>query len=334
MSQAKKSLYDLYPRLTDTMVNGIRPMLPKGERKKKKSEILGGVFSDMPHMLHSLDFLIMSEESLWERHGSQVIFPESPLVLDNFAKARFNLESSEGFRLPFESFMLAMPHGYSFMGTVLPGLLVTFIDYFTSQEQTIFPFCDALKLQRPNNVAHNQEVRKGARALSISYRDPKNSQGYARMLVSEDKIPSLLKANSNADFESIMGYYHDKLGVLELDEHDLDIQFKAVRLIAALGVYNLATEGERLKTGFPGQVVPRMNFKNPDMPIRMTTLSSHAPSQIPKNSPESHYRTWHIRQLRDERYYRGKFENLPRGSRFVFVPDSVVNASVSPNTQF
>ncbi len=332
MIQSKKSLYDLYPRLTDTMINQIRPLLPKAERKKDKKQILGEVFKSMPQLLHSLDFLIMAEEMLWEKHGSQVIFPESSVVLDNFAKARFHLDSSEGFSLPFDSFMLAMPHGYKFLGTELPGLMVTFIDYYESQEHTVYPFCDALKIKRPDNVAHD-DVRVGAKAISISYRDPKNNMGYARMLVTEDKIPQLLKASDNSDFENIMGYYHDKYGVRALEDYDLDIQFKAIRLVVALGIYNLATEGERLKTGFPGQSLPRMNFRNTKTPLRMNTLSSHVPSQLPKNLPEAHYRTWHIRQLRDERFYKGEHENTPKGSRFVFVSDAVVGAKVSPHTQ-
>ena len=46
--------------------------------------------------------------------------------------------------------------------------------------------------------------------------------------------------------------------------------------------------------------------------------------------PGAHYRRWHFRQLRNERYYRGEYANLPRGSRIVFVNEASVNAEREP----
>src|SRR5690606_30901508 len=194
--------------------------------------------------------------------------------------------------LPFPSFVLAMPHGYTFMGTELPSLLVTIMDYHSSPETIIQPFCKWIKLSKPMNVGTEQDDPPGTRAISISYRDPKTNAGYVRMLVSERKIPALLNAESLDHFKNIMGHYGEMVGVIDLDEFDLDIQFKAIKLIAALGVYNLATEGQRLKPGFPGQSVPKMVGRNPDITLKMNTLSSKLPSQLQRSTPEAHYRTW------------------------------------------
>ncbi len=333
MSQQRKSLYDLYPRLIDKMVSGIRGQLPKHERKKSNRELAQMIFEQMPYMTKSLDFMIMAEELYWQKEGSHVIFPESEVVLDNFAKAKFSLDSSEGFDLPYSSFMLAMPNNYRFMGTALPALMVSFYPYYEAGDLIIHPFHDWLNLKRPDKIL-NEDVPLGSRAIAISYRDPvSNNMGYSRMLIAEHKIPALLKAEDLETFAGIMGNYQNVLGVVNLNEEDLDIQFKAIRLVAALGVYHLATEGQRLKEGFPGQALPRMNHRNPDLPMRMTTLSSAIPTQLQKTSPEAHYRTWHIRQLRDERFYRGQYESTPKGSRFVFVSDAVIGSKVSPSTQ-
>lgn len=333
MSQTKKSLYDLYPRLIDKMVSGIRGQLPKHERKKSTQEVAQLIFEQMPYMNKSLDFMIMAEELFWQRQGANVIFPESEVVLDNFSRAKFSLESSEGFDLPYSSFMIALPNNYKFMGTRLPALLVSFYPYYDAGELIINPFHDWLKMRRPDEIL-SEDVPQGSRAIAISYCDPiSQNMGYARMLVAEHKIPALLKADNLETFASIMGNYQQVLGVMNLKEEDLDIQFKAIKLVAALGVYHLATEGQRLKQGFPGQALPRMNHRNPDLQMRMNTLSSSIPAQLQKASPEAHYRTWHIRQLRDERFYKGEYENAPKGSRFVFVSDAVVGSKITPSTQ-
>lgn len=330
MGQTKKSLYDLYPMLRDTLANAIRKDSPKAHRKMSTSSAIKFLLDSMPRLLHTLDFFIVAEEYYWEKKGTNVIFPESGVVLDNFYRAKFQLEMSAGFSLPFDSFMLAMPNGYRCDGTLMPGIMVQFYDYHRAGEELINPFCDAIKIDRPVDIKR-EEVPLGTRAIVISYRDPKNASGYARALIPDFKIPEILKAQDRYEFQRIMGHYKNQVGVVELEDHDLDIQFKAIKLVAALGVYHLATEGERLRDGFPGQVLPKMNNRSPDMRIRMSTLSSSAPSQL-HFSPSTHYRTWYIRQLRDPKYYKGRYESSPIGSRFVFVSDAVVGAKIEPST--
>jgi hypothetical protein len=331
MRQVKKSLYELYPRVTDFMVNQLKKVMPK-EVGKTDADVVREVMRQMPMLMNSLDFLIMTEELYWIKNGGEVIFPESEAVLNNCFKAKFSLSTSQGFELPFGSFMLAMPNGYTFMGTKLPALMVNFYDYHNSIDEIIYPFCDWAKINRPSHVA-KEDVPQGSRAISISYRDPETNAGYVRLLVGEEKIPALLGADNIQTFSRIMGRFNNMIGVLELSPDDLEIQFKSIKLVAALGVYHLATNGDRLKQGFPGQSMPRMNFKNPDLRMNLNTLSSKLPTQLEKSSPDAHYRTWHIRQLRDERFYKGEHENEMPGSRFVFVSDAVIGTKISPSTQ-
>jgi hypothetical protein len=332
MRQVKKSLYELYPRVTDFMVNQLKKLMPKSETRRTDADVVREVIRQIPMMMNSLDFLIMTEELYWIKNGGEVIFPESDVVLNNCFKSKFSISTSHGFELPFDSFMLAMPNGYTFMGTKLPALFVNFYDYHNSIDDIIYPFCDWAKIRRPDNVA-KEDVPIGSRAISISYRDPETNMGYVRLLVGEEKIPDLLGAENIETFSKIMGRFNNIIGVIEPSTDDLEIQFKAIKLVAALGVYNLATHGDRLKKGFPGQSMPRMNFKNPDLRMSLNTLSSKLPSQLEKSSPDAHYRTWHIRQLRDERFYKGDHEKEIPGSRFVFVSDAVIGTKVSPSTQ-
>lgn len=331
MAQVKKSLYNLYPLLSDTIHNMMRKVLPRAERKLSAFDAMKLVFTHKPEMINSLDFLIAAEEMFWQGQGRHVIFPESEAVLDNFLKAKFSMESSQGFDLPFDSFILAMPHGYQWEGTVLPGLMVNFYDYHGAADNIIYPFVEQLRIDKPSEI-QREALPIGSRAMVLAYRDPHNTQGYARALIPESKIPAILQAPDKETFAHIMGMYQHQFGVVELADYDLDIQFKAIRLIAALGVYNLATEGKRLREGFPGKSMPRMNFKNPDARIAMSTLSNPLHDVAEHASPGLHYRSWHIRQLRHQRYYRGDHASKPSGSRFVFVSEAMIGGKVDPST--
>jgi hypothetical protein len=333
-SQEKKALYDLYPRLVDRIVNDVSKSVPSKERKRMtRKDCIRMVLDYSPNLLHSLDFMIMAEEHFWEREGSHAIFPESDAVLDNLLRAKYKMETSEGFSLPFDSFFLAIPHGYTHKGIRLQSFMVTMLPYLRSQEYTIFPFCKHIGLPQPKGVAHNP-ASENARCIALTYRDPENNIAYARALQTEDKLPLILQCETPEDFKSVIGSYQGKYGVIDLNENDLQIQFISMKLVAALGVYNMATEGSRLASGFPGKLEPRINNRSKDQRLAFSTLKNASKTEASEpDAREAFYRTWHFRQLRDERFYRGDYENIARGSRYTFVSDTVVGQKVTPHTQ-
>lgn len=332
-SQEKKSLFDLYPRMMERIVNEMKQSMPSKERKSMTpKQMIKVLIEYSPELLHSLDFLIMAEEFFWERNGSNAIFPESSAVLDNLMRAKYQMDSSEGFALPFDSFFMALPHGYSYNGVRLESFMVTMVPYLRSQDYTIFPFCDHYGIPRPKGVRHD-ESPENARCISITYRDPENKSAYLRALQTEDKLPLILKCETADEFGKVIGNYHGKVGVIGLNDNELKVQFTAMKLVAALGVYNMATKGDRLAPGFPGKQEPKIHNRDRDSKFFYSTLKNAIPTERTEVIKDAFYRTWHFRQLRDERYYRGEHENQPRGSRYSFVSDTVVGQKVSPHTQ-
>jgi hypothetical protein len=333
MSQQKKSQFEICPRLTDKIANQIRKA-DKSMKGRPSKDALKMMFEFSPDLLHSLDFIILAEEYFWERSGYQTIFPENSLVLDNLFKARYHLENAAGIDMPFESFILAMPQGYKIDGYQIPSCLVTWIPYQQSQHDTIFPFCDHIRIPKPSQVNH-EPSGEHERGLSITFRDRNSSITYNRALTIESKLPDILKAKNIYEFNQILGKYDDHTfqNVIASDEYDLQIQFRLFKLIAALAVYHQATEGDRLHSGFPGSLMPKIIGKDESQRLKMSTLKNTFPVSASKVSPEVHVRTWFIRQLNNERFYRGQYEKMRMGSRYVFVKETTVNGKLVAYTQ-
>lgn len=332
MSQTKKSLYDLYPRMTDRILADIRKGLPKREsRLMKDKEIINLLIEGTPEFVHSLNFHILSEEDFGYREGSHAIFPESRAVLDNLLRAKYAMDTPEGFSLPYSSFLMAIPNGYSFDGIQLPSFMATWLPYRTTHEYTTDPFCRRYDLTLPENYGYEESTDE-TNCLIITFRDPKGP-AYIRTMQVDAKLPIVLKCQNAQEFSEAIGRYEDKVGVIELDEQELEMQFLAVKLIAALGVYHMATGGSRLVDGFPGKQEPRIHNRIKTQRLRFSTLKNKVERDDEPQSPDAFYRTWFFRQLRDERYYRGEHEKTPRGSRYSFVSDTVVGQKVSAHTQ-
>lgn len=331
--QSKKPIYDLYPQLNQKLCSVFRREMLGGKERKSATDVnvMRKILSFQPDLVQTLDFLILSEEYFWDRQGSHVLFPQSDAVLTNLLKANYVM-TEQGFSLPFDSFVLAMPHGYQFEGVALPSFMVSMLPYQTAQEYSIFPYCDHLKIPRPGTVAHGDSP-DNARCITLSYRDANNSMMYSRVLQTEDKLPSILAAKNTQEFRAAVGEYSHTKGIIASDEMDLKIQFICVKLVAAIGVYNLATEGQRLVDGFPGNIAPKMMGSRNERPLKPFTIKNASEVTRERELIDPHYRTWHFRQLRDERYYRGQYAEQPVGSRYSFVTDTLVGQKVSPHTQ-
>jgi hypothetical protein len=321
MSQTKKSTYDMYTTMLAKTEKVIRSkMVPKVNTKHQ----LGHALRENPWMRQTLEFSIYLEEYLWERDGRQVIFPESAAVVDNLMRASFDLDSCDGFSLPFRSMVVAMPAGYVHNGLKIPSFLATFARNNTPDEK-LHPFLDAVK---ESHSDYRIDGNASERVLVIQYRD--NTDSWAKVSIVDTDLPRILKCKDAATFSKELGMYKGiKRGFSEYTDQDREIHFFALKLVASMGVYCLATGGKRLLDGFPGATMPKLMGHDGSTGMRLSTLQSVVRT---KESPEAHYRAWHFRQLRDDRFYRGEHAHAPKGSRYVFVSDAMIGQKVDPST--
>ncbi|AYG48198.1 hypothetical protein DV532_28435 (plasmid) [Pseudomonas sp. Leaf58] len=335
MTQTKKLSYTLYPLLTNKIVSGLRQHLPGKERRSSSdATVLSDFIRRQPDIQNDHAFYIMAEELFLQSHNSQVIFPESSLVLDNLLKARYSLSSSEGLDMPFPSFILAPPRGYAFKGIEIPSLLVSWVIGDGFKDEVLRPFLDYIKVPG-DRVSFSELPQDGI--LSLIYRDKTGE--CSRTVIYGQNIPVLLGAKNPQAYREAMVSQGLILAQEDLSESDSDIQFYSLKLIAALGVYHVATQGNKLKQGFPTPQAPRMEGRRAEQKVAPVTLVNSTPPLANSESVRhdagrtAHYRAWHFRQLRDERYYRGEYAHHAPGTRYIFVESALVGVDAAPNTQ-
>jgi hypothetical protein len=96
------------------------------------------------------------------------------------------------------------------------------------------------------------------------------------------------------------------------------------KIIAGISVYMSANNISELNDGLPDKGnVSIDNFK-PDLKYSFKNISAPPPSNYSESSDVMTTRSFHFRQLRDERYYKNEYEKLDRGSRWVFVREAQV----------
>lgn len=332
MEQIKKQSFSLYPMLTDKLIKAVRQQLPNKQRKElDDQQVLVDFVRRNPDLQNDHTFYIMAEELHLKKLGSQVIFPESNKVLDNLLKARFSLDSSQGFDLPFPAFILAPPRGYAYAGTAIPSLLVTWVAGDQFKNEVLKPFLRHIKVHE-EKVEFSELPIEGV--LTLVYPDSTGER--SRTIIYGQNIAALLGAKTPRDYARIMMTEGLVTSESDISESDRDIQFYSLRLIAALGVYHVATQGTKLKPGFPGAQAPKMEGRRPEQQVSpITLINSSPPTDRADGEHETspHYRSWHFRQLRDERYYRGEFETYAPGTRYIFVESALVKSEATPNTQ-
>lgn len=333
--QQKKAQYEIYSTMLDNQVKHGKvifdALLPK---RPTDSDVLEVMFRKAPQIIDGLNLHIFSDEYHWLRCGANAIFPENSDVLDNLIKARFQMDAVDGFTLPFESFMMSIPQGYKVDGLRIPSFIVSMFPYRKMNDLIISPFIKHARFPKPVNL-HLDDGPEDEIAISLCYKDPTSSTAYARTLISASQVPSILEAETSDELSADLKIYQNYHGVEGLSEYDMKIQRIMLRLVAAIGIYNMATDGKRLMPGLPGAQEPKLIGKAPLRGLTNMTLENAFPpaKEGTHGTAESFYRTWFFRQLRDDRYYKGENARYAKGTRYVFVSDTVVGKNVEPHTQ-
>lgn len=319
--------YKIHKMLLASTSKSVKKM-DKNFKKFSDEKVIGRLLEFKPDFTNTLDFTIMAQEYYWKGEGGNILFPDGSKMLEKLYTAKFDLEGQAGFDLPFDSFIFGIPPGFEIDGQKIPSFIVTYMDYDIQDDCILQPFAKACGIP-PLNI-NKDAGAMGNKAISIAYQDP-FSPCTVHMMKSITELPQILEASTPEEYEKIASYSLRKKGVIKLDKRDLDLQFMIVRLIASLGVYHVATNGERLEKGFPSTGAFRIEKPSS---VKTSVFSYKVPGLHQKSGTVAeHVRGWTFRNLKDERYYRGEFKNVPKGSRWVFVDSYAVGVSATPHTQ-
>ena len=224
--------------------------------------------------------------------------------------------------------MIAVPKGFIVGDFIIEGILV---NYFSSKERT--PYRKRVEEMYKHTIDMDDEGVLDSDEQFISITIQCNPGGYTQMCVPRHLLDEALKSKTTEEMFGVIG----KLNTpnqqhLSLSEREksLTIQRFALKLYVALCLYVQAGGSEVLVDGMPVTKPGQVNF--PDMQqktAKKVTLKSLATN---KKNPHAHYRSWHFRQLTDDRYYKGEYEGMEPGSRIIFVRDTYVGDKIKAKT--
>jgi len=322
--------YNVYGPLTNSAIKVMRKVADKKTRKLSTERQIGWLIQQDEDLVNRLDFPIFCEEYNWKRKGRHCIFPQDSSVVDRLLSAEFESSHLDALELPFDSFILAMPRGYTSNGVEIPSALITTGVFGEYGDKVMNRFCDAIGMEHPEHQF--PEELTGQSCLHLVYKDPRAPA--ARMLYARASIPSsqfddLLGTNDLDEFQAIAGNYSNSnmLNIMDNEPHDQVIQYTLLKLTLAIGVFNQATDGVHIRDGVPSSKISFIGSPSDLRPRSATLGMPDLASKGVTGDREPHYRRWHFRQLMSERYYQNEHAHRPRGSRWTFVKDAYVSGS-------
>jgi hypothetical protein len=244
---------------------------------------------------------IVDELTQWIEN--RVIFVATKELVELLDTAKFDI-CVESFVAPHPVFLLALPKE-----TGLPGCLVlvqTPAERTKSMEKANKKYGVLVASPRPESV------------LSLNYTLGSTS---FRVCAPLRLIPECLRGPQQMD--AAIGRLPGR-DTLDLTPAELQIQYKLLRLVCATCIYIRAFP-EVLRAGYPSTVTGTV--KDQYMPAAKP-FTVHAPVRGHHEGPREHYRRWHFRSLRSERYKRDADGHV----RVVLVRETLVGGKIVPET--
>ena len=285
--------------------------------------------------LNTLDFAICCEEYYWRLGPRRIIFPKDASVLNMLLQAKFSLSKADGFQLPYDQFILAIPKEYKFAGLTITGVLVSMARNSDEMNEKIDPFIKVCT--KGSQSAKTPPGRKGMLTFNFQFsHDPKTT--YSRMSVHLEDLPLILSSNRYQELSEALPMFSSKGYAFteSCNDKELQAQYELLKLIASMSVYVMyARSNDRhdiLQDGLPGKFSNHQFSSLGHRKSKHTTLASMSGIKGNQESPTGHYRSWHFRQLVHEKYYKNEYQNMEKGSRIVFVSDTMVSSKAKAET--
>lgn len=325
--------YKVYQPLSNRVERTMRKNklidVKKKERKNKSiREAIKYVLTEVPDLGGTMDLPIMMEEHYWSKHPT-VIFPESSEILDRLVKSSFSIKNPDKLFTEQESFMLAMPKDFKINGKPACAVLVTISNFTQHRFKLYDSFFDWVNMPMPG-INHHFDENEWSVALNYKI-DGESDDMYYRSVIPATKMADLLASDPH-DYQSILGTFPEvdthRGTSFALDAEHGAFQQTLFRLILAVVIYKKTVKNSLIE-GYPGENRPVYEeIYSPaykDYSLGMPHLNE-------QHSPKEHYRSWYFRQLNHDKYYQGVYADVPKGSRIVFVKDTMVGTEVHAKT--
>ncbi len=266
-----------------------------------------------------------AEENYWLNLGCPTIFVEDKDLISDLYIAKYKPGLNAVLAAPFPIFSFSFPSKTVINGVELPPCLVCLSNETNVYDNMIEPY-DRDYLDKPITP----KPTTNRTFLSISYRT-RNGFLMNKSLFIEEVMDII---NEKNELEGSKCYFYDQ----SLDENEMKLITTLTKIVSGLLIYHSATEGKGLRKGFPAKTVkmPKNTTRVNYIGMSLSNSNEFTPKPKTKGAGDAGgykilSRESFFRNLQADRYYRGKFENEPKGSRWVYV--SSIDRDVDEYTQ-
>jgi hypothetical protein len=262
-------------------------------------------------------FKIILKEYMFLASDRLTIFPESTELLDTMLRSKLNVADFESLIPPDSVFAVAIPKGYTTpSGTPLSSFIVSWCDM--EQDVKLATMVQEAALGGHQNI---HSACEGKTLQILSLRATHSRQKVIESILSTNQAQQVHDVLNDVDITE------DSLAS-EIDMNDAYMAKAMVKIAVAIAVFNSAYDNF-LSSGFPkGVKAERLISNGTVKSIRMSGKGIRTES----NPKAGHIRSFHFRQLRDSKFYKGEHANKPVGSRWVPVKEAWIGEDINAHT--
>lgn len=343
----KPVVYEFYPHLILANIDRLGEVprktalkMPVNELYMAASDMFAGVTKG--EYTANLDLEVLAMELHWHTSKKRLYFFEDLRTAQIIQAGKCDLHDFDNVKWPKGPFLINPPKGLKTpLGDQLPPAIALFETFSGIYEKAFLPF-NTMRTKRLGIPSDLADVRKSfpesdQPCLALYFNSGnvtldelgdvrqilKKPIAHVKLIFPLEKLSAIVQAETSEEAEQIIKTVH---GAWNPDTADVQMQSGLLKLIINTMLYRQA-EDSLIRDGLPrtafGGISKTMGVPKP------STIS------LPKEylSTGVHLRRLHMRQLRDDRFYKGEHADKPKGSRVVLVKPALVGGrGTNPKT--
>lgn len=307
--------------MSESYIEAFNQHVLVGETNSGKSELFGG-----NKYITTINFNIHVREWKWLESDKKIIFLEKEMML-NLLKSNinnFNISNPETIvrSLPFDKFILALEKDIEIDNVKMVSCLVD-VSYERDTLNSMKHIINKLGIK---DTVMNMENEND---LSLSFIFRSNDGSTCMQNICLSQIPLYLEAKTPSEYYLLrekFAYPKAK----SLNEDDSFKSFYLLKTILMIAIYNNATDYKNLVAGLPNNKATANLSKEIRTGNNLHTLKTNKP-KLENNNGKMFIRGWFFRNLKADKYYKGEYSDLEKGSRWTIVSECVVGAKNTDN---
>jgi hypothetical protein len=320
----KAKRYSVYKYMYRSMAKHLKKQLPVLKKETEWNALIKAI----KHHRNAFDQIIgldfpyittLAQEYNFLHSPRHTIFIESSKTIDSLLRGKYTMKSFSPTIVPYEEFMICLPANTIISGMAIDGLLVNFYKNQDMPPATL----EFIELIGLNNPHKNEDIfERDTFSLKITY-SIKGEKEKGGITLNKKYLDFFIQSKDAKEFRerSILEGNILSGGELVTDVNDDygDVAYGLLSLLIPFLIY-IKAKPNALRQG-----LPTTNIRFDGVIDSSGENKSLFTGEHTWRSVDEHTRSWFIRQLNHEKYYKGEHENTLPGSRFVFVSETTVN---------